>query len=371
MHGTFLHIMLCLSTSGFRFSNMKITKKIVGFAKKRWYILIVLFLVGGFFVNKQMQATAQAKKSSTYTVGRMTLKEDLSLSGTINAEEHVTLQFQTAGLLSWVGVKEGDYVKKYQGIAALDQRSVTKNLQKNLNDYAKSRNTYEQSKDDNSRVGDQPTHEQGDKMKRLLENAQYDLTSSVFTVELQDLAKQYSYLTTPIDGIVIRADAKYPGVNIGITSTYEVVNPKTIFFSALADQTDVVKLQKDMKAAVQLDSYPEKKMDGTIYFISFIPKAGETGTVYEIKMALNDNANEQNAYRLGMTGDATFTLQEKNNVITIPSTYIKTEGDKKYVWKSTKGKEEKKYIKTGLEVDGNSEILSGIDEGDVLTNSVK
>ena len=70
-----------------------------------------------------------------------------------------------------------------------------------------------------------------------------------------------------------------------------------------------------MKAAVPTRFLSWKKMDGTIYFISFIPKAGETGTVYEIKMALNDNTNEQNAYRLGMTGDATFTLQEKENVV--------------------------------------------------------
>ena len=52
--------------------------------------------------------------------------------------------------------------------------------------------------------------------------------------------------------------------------------------------------------------------------------------------------------------------------IAIPSTYIKTEGNKKYVWKLNKEKQTKKYIKTGLESDGNTEILSGVEVGDIL-----
>lgn len=342
-------------------------KNIISVLKKRWYIGVILIVIAGYFVNQKIHSDAQAKKMSTYTVSRQTLQKTLSLSGQIDAEEHVVLQFQTPGLLSWVGVQEGDYVKKYQGIAALDQRSVTKNLQTSLNTYAKYRNTFDQSKDDNERIGDQPTHEAGDKMKRLLENAQYDLNSSVLAVELQDLARQYSYLSTPIEGVVIRVDAPYAGVNIGVTVGYEIVNPKTIFFSATADQTDVIKLQKNMAGNITLDAYSDAKMPGYIYFISFTPKAGETGTVYEVKMALNSD-NAQTAYRLGMTGDVEFILAEKNNVVTVPVTYVKTEGEKKYVWKQNKQGKTKTYITTGLETNDQYEIRSGVAEGDVLTN---
>jgi len=342
-------------------------KRVFNVAKKRWYMIVIILVVAGFFINQKTTADALAKKQSTYTVTRETLEDTLSLSGAVDAQEHVTLQFQTPGLLSWVGVKEGDYVKKNQGIAALDQRSVTKNLQTSLNTYAKSRNTFDQSRDDNQRVGDQPNNDVGNKMKRLVENAQYDLNSTVLAVELQDLARQYSYLSTPIEGIVIRADALYAGVNIGVTTGYEIVNPKTIFFAATADQTDVVKLQNGMTGQISLDAYPDKKMSGSINFISFIPKSGETGTVYEVKLGLNED-NTQNAYRLGMTGDAVFVMDKKVNVVTVESNFVKSERDKKYVWRLNKDKKEKVYIKTGLEIDGKSEVLSGIREGDVLVN---
>lgn len=343
-------------------------QRVIFFLKKRWYIVVILLIVVGLLFRQQAITAAQLEKKSTYTVGRQTLRNALSISGNIDAVEHVVLQFQTPGLLTWVGVKEGDTVKKYQGIASLDQRSVSKNLQASLNTYAKTRNNFDQSESDNQRIGDQPNPDVGDKMKRLVENAQYDLNSSVLAVELQDLARQYSYLTTPIDGVVIRVDTPYAGVNTNTLNAFEIVNPNTVYFDATAEQTDVVNLKNNMTGQITLDAFPDQKMDGRIYFIAYTPKAGETGTVYDVKMTLAVN-DPKNLYRIGMTGDAEFVLEEKNNVVAVPGTYIKNEGDKKYVWKLLNGKKTKRYIKTGIEVDGNYEILSGVEEGDILTSA--
>ncbi len=99
------------------------------FFKKRWLIVLIVIIIIGFFAYKQLTVTG-AKKNNSYKVKRQTLKEFLSLSGDIDAEEKTTAKFQTSGLLTWVGVKEGDYVKKYQGLASLDRRELEKNLKK-------------------------------------------------------------------------------------------------------------------------------------------------------------------------------------------------------------------------------------------------
>lgn len=344
-------------------------KKVAATLKKRWYLVLIVVLVAGFILQQRTNSAAQQLKNATYTVKRQTLTNTLSISGNIDAEEHVVLQFQTPGLLTWVGVKEGDAVKKYQGIASLDQRSVIKSMQQTLNTYAKTRNAFDQSVDDNQRIGDQPDNDVGDRMKRLLENAQYDLNSSVLAVELQDLARQYSYLITPIEGVVIHVDAPYAGVNTTVTNGFEIVNPKTIFFDATVDQTDVVNLKNGMIGKITLDAFPDQGFDGKLNYIAYTPKAGESGTVYEIKMVL-DSLNPQNPYRLGMTGDAEFILSEKNNVLVIPGSFLKTEGNKKYTYVVKEGKKLKTYVKTGLEVDSDYEVLSGVEEGEVVTNAL-
>jgi macrolide-specific efflux system membrane fusion protein len=85
----------------------------------------------------------KAVKYEEYTVSREDIREELTVSGEIRAEKQADLRFQTGGRLAWVGVKQGDWVKKWQGIAGLDRRSIEKNLQKELNDYMNERWNFE------------------------------------------------------------------------------------------------------------------------------------------------------------------------------------------------------------------------------------
>lgn len=327
---------------------------------------MLIFVVGlGVYLYQTQTTQAKKMKESSYTITRQDISETLSLAGDIRADEHVVLRFQTSGRLAWVGVTEGDRVKKYQTIASLDQREVKKKLEKTLLTYTQTRNSFDQTGDDNQRIGDQPNNDIGDKMKRLLENSQFGLNSSVLDVELSQLAVEYSNLFTPIEGVVIRADAKYAGVNITPSQAeFEIVNPKTLYFSFLADQTEVTLLSEELQGEMQFDSFPDTQQTGVIYYLSFTPKTGETGTVYEGRIRLAEEAMDK--YRLGMTGDVTFTLRKKNNVVVVPDAYTKAEGDKRYVIKLENGIEKKAYIKTGLESDGYMEVISGLETGDVV-----
>lgn len=343
--------------------------KFFGFLKKRWYVVLIIVIGVGFYLNQQRTAQAKIEKEQTYVVERQNMKELLSLAGEISADEHVVLRFQTSGKLAWVGVKEGDIVKKYQTIASLDQRELKKRLQKSLLTYAQTRNSFDQTGSDNQRIGDQPTNDLdlGDKMKRLLENAQYGLNSSVLDVEITNLSLEYSNLFTPIEGVVTRADSKYAGVNITPSQAeFEIINPKTLYFSFTADQTEVTKLSEGMQGNISLDSFPDKTKTGALYYVSYTPKAGETGTVYEGRVRIP--IEDVNHYRYGMTGDVSFTLNEKDNVVVVQDKLIKSEGDKKFVWRKKNNNREKVYIKTGLETDGLVEILSGVEMGDVILN---
>src|SRR3989344_7921956 len=176
----------------------------------KWVGTAIIIIVIFFFAYKKYFSSKEIILA-TYTVKRETLQDILSLTGEVDASEKVSLHFQTGGRLSWVGVKEGDSVKKYQGIALLDKRQLQKSLQKFLNTYSKERRDFEQSTTDNDELAIALSSDIRDRAKRTLENAQFDLDNSVIDVELQAIAKEYSFLYTPIDGIVTRVDAKEPG----------------------------------------------------------------------------------------------------------------------------------------------------------------
>jgi macrolide-specific efflux system membrane fusion protein len=332
------------------------------FFQKRWLILIVLIAaITGYFFFSQPK-----KEEKTYKVTKKNLKEELVFSGKVDAEEKAVLRFQTSGRLAWVRVKEGQAVKKYQTIASLDQRDLKNRLDKYLNTYAKQRNSFDQTIDDYQKTWTTaPDKLIADKAKRILENNQYDLNNAVLDVEYQNFTLEYANLWSPIDGVVTRIEVPTAGVNITpANAEFEIINPATLYFSASADQTEVVKLKEGMTGKITFDAYPDEPVDGTITMIGFTPKTDETGTVYEIKISFNSNKN----LKLGMTGDVAFAISERNNVIALPQTLIKKDKKGAFVYLKQNNQTKKQYLKTDDEIDGEVIIENGLNPGDIVVD---
>lgn len=328
---------------------------------KRIVIAVIALILLISFSNYRNSSSANKQKASTVKVERSDLTETLVLSGAIDAREKATLTFQSAGRLSYVGVKEGDYVGRGQTIAALDKRSVQKNLQKELNSFLIARWDLDQVRDDNKDKA------MTDSIKRVIDKTQFSLNNEIINVELQQLAVEFSNLATPISGIVTRVDTPNAGINITPASAvFEVVNPKTLFFSASVDQNDVARISEGMKANISVDAFPQNKIEAVVDTISFVPKSGETGTVYDIKLKITKKDSDIN-YRIGMTGDVEFITRTKKQALSIPITSLKEEPNgKKYVLLKKGTKQEKRSVKTGLETEDRIEILQGLSQGDVL-----
>lgn len=326
---------------------------------RKWWKFGTILLVLAFIVWNRLSATRNAASIQSYQVKRQDLKQTLTLTGTVNADAQAFLHFQTGGRLAWIGVKTGDTVGAYQGIASLDQRDVENALQQQLNLYMKTRWDFEQLKDDKKDLIID------DRLKRILEKSQFDLNNSVLAVELRNLAIEYASLVTPISGVVTRVDMPVSGVNISSSQIIEVVDPASVYLSVLADQTEVTQLQKGMKADIVFDAYPSEHVEGTVTSIAFSPKEGETSTVYEVKLTLA-TTNDAYKYRLGMTSDVDFITRQKKDALAIPSSFVKQDKGTKYVWKVDKNKKEKTAVELGEETDSLVEVTHGLSQGDVI-----
>ena len=332
------------------------------FIRKYWYVALILIILGIVITAWVSKGTSPiTKKVQRIIVKRHDVSETLTLSGKIDAMEKVTLKFQTSGKLSWVGVKEGESVYKYQALASLDQRDVKKTLEKKLNSYMTDRWTFEQTQDDyEGKII-------SDAFKRLLDKSQYTLNNSVLDVELSALSVEYATLITPIEGIVTKIDTKNAGVNITpATAEFEVINPKTLYLSVSADQSEVTKIHEGLTGNLTFDAFPETHHVGSISAIGFTPKAGESSTVYEVKVALGNSTDV--SFRVGMTADAVFTTKAAKDVLAVPSSAITTKNGKSYVQKLVRDKPVQTLVTLGEEYDSDRIILSGLSQGDIIND---
>lgn len=336
--------------------------------KNKKFLLLIGFLALALLFVYRSKNTVKVQTDKTVKVQKGEVKETLTLSGNIDASEKTELQFQTAGMLSWVGVKEGDQVQRYQTLAYLDSRQLQKNFQLYMNTYMKTRWDFEQTQETNKNwQTDGMTDDQRNAIKRIVEKSQFDLNNSVLNVEIQNLALQHSRISTPITGIVTRIDTPIAGINIiPSQAKIEVVNPTSRYFSVSADQTEVAKLHEGQPVQIILDAFPNETFEGTIGKISFSPQTGQTGTVYEVRVSINNLTIQDLKYRLGMTGDAHFVLNQTGNVLYLPSRAVKSDSQGKYVINASNNK--RISVETGLEGDETIEVKGDIIEGELIND---
>ena len=341
----------------------KYWRKIARRIAQRWWLVGLILALLLFFAGRHWAVSRQQKWQFVHPQ-RRSLVASLNLAGHIDAQEKVTLRFKTSGKLAWVGVKEGDRVKKYQAIASLDKRELERDFRKAMASYLKTRNNFEQANADYGYW--QHWFELNDAAKRALANDQYDLNRAVADVELAHLALEEATLVTPIAGIVTKVDAPYAGVNITpATAEFEIVNPATVYFRAEVDEDGVGKLKVGQKAKVNLDAYPGQSFPGAIKNISFQSVGSGTSPSYRVKIALAAD-NRDLRFRLGMDGEALITVARRDNVLAVPLLAVVNKNGQSYVWVWQKGHRHRQTIVTGLTTDEWVEVKSGLQGQETL-----
>ncbi len=321
-------------------------------------MLLIIIAVAGFFILKPKNKTAV----QTAQIGKGTVREELVLTGSVSAVKYAALTFPASGKIGWVGVAEGAKVKKGTAITSLDKTTLNSAYQQALSNYRNYQAIADQALD--SVKGHDKDETFAQKATRTTAEVNRDNAYDAVTAAKYNLVNSTIY--APFDGIVSSLPYTSPGVNVSFTDVQVViVDPSTIYFDVDADQNDVTKLKIGQSVVVVLDSYQDKELNGKITFISYTPKAGVTGTNYKVKVEFDQAVADASSVRVGMTGDAKFTLSSKDNVLFVPADFVKSDTKGKYL---KVGKENNKvYIETGLESEERIEILGDkVKEGETV-----
>lgn len=330
--------------------------------KKLLLILIPIVIVGFIFFSQRKPKTIETQK-----VKRANLIQTVDVTGSVTAKNYANLTFPIGGTLSYLGVKKGDSVTKYQTIATLDSRSVLKNLQSALLSYSDQRNTFDQTSQNYKDTA------LTDSLRRILDTNQNDLNKAVVSVELQDLARQQAILTTPIDGIVTRADAQTTGVTaLAGSTTFTVVDPTTVAFTMDVDEADIGRIEEGQNVEIVFDAYPSETIKTKVTKIDFVSHSTSNGgNAFGVETALGTDKNFK--YKIGMNGNAQIVTAKKNGVLIVPLASV-FEDDK--VWVKTKKSVpgdkqgfEKRKVTLGLQNDIEAEVTAGIKEGEEIASN--
>jgi HlyD family secretion protein len=205
----------------------------------------------------------------------------------------------------------------------------------------------------------------GDERTRALAEAQVkqaELNLDVTRQRLQD-----SVLTSPIDGVIAELNIK-AGEQVGagaLQPAVTVADLSSFHIDVGIDENSIGALQEEQPVVITVDALPDELLTGRVDYLA--PTATDTGGVVTYKVIIGLDKTDL-PVRGGMSANADVITDVRENVLIVPNWTIRIDRQtgKAYVYVQRGDKVEEIEIVTGLRNANESEVVSGLTEGEVL-----
>lgn len=295
----------------------------------------------------------------TATVKALAVTGNIDASGLVTTENTANYSFKIGGVISRIYIEEGQFFKKGQLLASLDETEISAglnqadlNLKKFERDYARAYSLYKDSV---------YTLEQLQNTKTGLDIAKKQKDAVAFDA-------RYAKIYATADGFVARKTAHEgevaaPGSPIlAINETSQ--NNNYLLKVGLTD-VEWAAVKIGQKATVTLDGYPDKQFEATIFRKSQAADAALGSFQVELKL---DMENSKPA--VGMFGKATIQAQGTEDVLTIPyDALIEADGTTAFVFTLKDNKVEKQPVTIYKFENDKVYLKGGLQKTDVIVIS--
>jgi HlyD family secretion protein len=113
-----------------------------------------------------------------------------------------------------------------------------------------------------------------------------------------------------------------------------------------------------------LDAFPGRTFDGNVTLLSPAPSQRQGSTAYAATVSFAQQP--ELIIRPGMAANLTITSLSRKGVLLVPNRALETIGLRKYVTRQSATGLEKVPVETGLNNPDQTEIISGLREGDKI-----
>ena len=346
--------------------------------KKKIAILLVILGLAWFGYSRYRASTSATTQYQTAAVEKGTLVISVSASGQVVAANSAPVTTKVSGVVKKVYVKDGDTVRTGQSLLLIEPDQVSRQaVDSAYSSYLSAQNTLNTLKSSmfaanqtfikgavaNSLVVGDPVYIQQYSTWLAAEN-NYKNQSLSISSSWSNYLQNSPTVTAPISGKITGLSLQ-PGSVIDATAKLaSIVTHAPLTVSLNLTQIDVPKIKTGLKATVTFDSLPDKTYTGKVISVDTVGETISGVTSYPAVIKLDTQPAE---ILPNMAASGTIILDTKPDVLLIPSSAVQNSTVR--VMKNNQVTEV--TVETGLVSDSDTEITSGLSEGDeVVTGTV-
>lgn len=176
----------------------------------------------------------------------------------------------------------------------------------------------------------------------------------------------------PMDGVISARPIQIGTIissaisNVGGGTTVLTISDLSRMFSlATVDESDIGAVALGQKVNVTADAYPGKKFTGKVTRIATKGVNVSNVVTFEVQIEILDQ--KKNLLKPQMTTNVEIVAAEKDKVLTIPNDALsRKKGEKLVTIQKADGTTEDRTVEVGVVAGDKTEIISGLNEGDVV-----
>lgn len=197
---------------------------------------------------------------------------------------------------------------------------------------------------------------------QILEN---EVERSRIALEALLTQSEDNVIRAPFDGVITFTRGRAGSQARAFNEVIGIADPSDLIIEVRIAEQDQSKMSVGQPAEVALDAFPGVKFDGNV---SAIPRTivTQTGQTVRIPDALVKVDFENQEVRMGMLARVNITLQVKDDVLKIPVTSLRDLNERTFVETVVNEQRRSLPVVTGIRSDSEIEVLSGLDEGQMI-----
>lgn len=308
----------------------------------------------------------------------------LTASGYVVARRKAAVASKGTGTLVFLGVEEGDRVKKGQLIARLDDADVAASLQRAR---------------ENLRVAEADLHDAQQNQERfrtllkqgLVAQAEYDVAearykrvlatieAARFGVKEAQVAVDNMRIIAPFDGTVLKKNADVgeivaplAGAASSKAAVVTIADMSSLEVDADVSEANITRVAPEQSCEITLDAYPQQRYPG--YVTKIVPTADRAKATVMVKIRFKEYDNrvlpEMGAKITFLAAGAKTDSAEMKPLLTVPAAAVANRSGRQVVYQIKDDRAVEVPVTTGQKLAGLIEITSGLKEGDRVIGTV-
>ena len=346
-------------------------------------LALLLLLIAGVFALRGPLSAAVDVETATATLTSPTQANSvLAANGYVVAQRKAAVASKGTGRLVYLGVEEGDKVRKGEIIARLDDQDMVAALAKAKADLGVARadsfgtrNTLERTR--KLFASNLASQADLDAAESQYLKVRANIVSARAAVEQADVAMEYTRIRAPFDGTVLTKDADVGEIVAPFASSansrgavVSMADMGSLQVEADVSESNITRVSVGQPCEITLDAYPDVRYRGTVHKI--VPTADRAKATVMTKVAftrLDERVLPDMSAKVAfLGGELTDSAASAPAKLTVPATAITERDGKRVVFTIREGIATETPVRTGERLGTQTVVTEGLAQGETVVN---